>query len=661
MAEQQNPIIGGARAAVGQGLGMGWGDEAEAWLRSKLGQGTYEENVAKIRREYGDYSQQYPVTSSVAEFGGAVLPGVVAMFVPGAQPAGAAHIGASGTRAVMKLGALGATSGAVSGAGSATEGQRAEGAATGGALGGATGLAALPFMRGLSAGGKWLAERLAPTEARVTERAAGKLNEALQRSNMTPQEIERVVAQDKSMGVPSTVANVSPATAKLAETVAQRTGAGAEKVEEQLIRQRAGARERTHQQVVKGLKPGNFYEDEQRLVAELRAKAPNLYDEAYAFGPVEDPRILEVLKNPQFKAFYDKARQIANTEAQAAKLSGGDPSRFELKEIYKLAKDAEGNTIIVGVDAPDVRTLDYIKRGIDASIEEGFKGKGMSTAEASALRDLRKVFVNAIDENVPAYKTARSQYAGDLEVIDALRSGMSDFHKLDHEQIVERVATMSKAEKEAFRTGVARDLYSKIMGSSGNFNAAQRIIGSPEMQAKLQPLFDGPGQFRLFQAALERESQLFQQSNRILGGSQTGQRTQARQDFEGGPGAGQVIGDAITGGFWGSLSGLTARVISKTQMNEKTAEKLADMLMSKDPKEVAAVVKLLEQQAESAAPKAFRAGAAERGVTTGVSGSVWPAPAGTPSTQSIEDSVQEPKIEGPDIEEFLKQMDAPRK
>ncbi len=29
--------INAARAFLGQGLGMGWGDEAEAWLRSKLG------------------------------------------------------------------------------------------------------------------------------------------------------------------------------------------------------------------------------------------------------------------------------------------------------------------------------------------------------------------------------------------------------------------------------------------------------------------------------------------------------------------------------------------------------------------------------------------------------------------------------------------------
>ena len=47
-----------ARAAIGQGLGMGWGDEAEAWLRAKSGEGDYEQNLSKIRKEYGQFSKE---------------------------------------------------------------------------------------------------------------------------------------------------------------------------------------------------------------------------------------------------------------------------------------------------------------------------------------------------------------------------------------------------------------------------------------------------------------------------------------------------------------------------------------------------------------------------------------------------------------------------
>jgi uncharacterized phage-associated protein len=48
--------LGPSRAAIGQGLMMGWGDEAEAWLRSKLGDNDYEPELKQVQSEYGKYS-----------------------------------------------------------------------------------------------------------------------------------------------------------------------------------------------------------------------------------------------------------------------------------------------------------------------------------------------------------------------------------------------------------------------------------------------------------------------------------------------------------------------------------------------------------------------------------------------------------------------------
>lgn len=209
------------------------------------------------------------------------------------------------------------------------------------------------------------------------------------------------------------------------------------------------------------------------------------------------------------------------------------------------------------------------------------------------------------------------------------------------------VGAMTPSEKEAFRTGVARDLYSKIMDPSGNFNAAQRIIGSPEMQAKLQPLFDNPGQYNLFKAALEREAQLFQQSNKILGGSPTGKRMQMRESLEEGPGVGEAVANAVTGGWMTSLTGLAANAIRSGKITEKTAAKMADMLMAKDPHEVAAVVKMLEQHAAQQAPKALRNTAAQAGAVTGSASAINPAPSSPGEPDSIESVA--PTV-GPDIE-----------
>jgi hypothetical protein len=624
-----NGTTNAARAFLGQGLGMGWGDEAEAWMRSKLGDKPYEQALQQIRQEYAQYARENPATAMAAEFAGGMAPAVGMMFVPGAQGAAVAQAQRSTLGALGRLAALGGVTGAVSGAGSATEGERGSGAVTGATLGTIIGGGAPVVLRSAKGAGQWLLERLAPTEAGIAARAGEKMTRAMRASDLTPQQIEQMMVKDRAMGVPSTLANVDSAVAKLAEAVAQRTGKGTQKIEKTLTQQKTGARERTYQQVQKGLQPGDYYADEANLVKELRSRAQTVYDDAYAHGDVDDPRIVEALKNPQFQQFFQKARSIADTEATAAKLRGEDPSKFALPEIYKPSgKFTEsGAEVLELTRLPDVRTLDYIKRGIDATIESGFAGKGLSKTEASALRDLRKVFVNAIDENVPAYRDARKAYAGDMEVIDAMRAGMSDFNKLDHEQVIKLVSGMGNAEKEAFRTGVARSLYGTIMDPSSNFNAANRIINSPETTAKLQPLFDDPAHFRLFKAALEREAQLFQQANKILAGSQTKQRQIMAEELEEAPGIGQAMVQGAFGNFRGALSGLATRFANSATITPQVADKLADMLMAKNPAEVASVVKFLEDYAAGQVPKAAKATAGEAGAVMGATTSIFNPPA----------------------------------
>lgn len=665
-----NPYVGAARAAVGQGLGMGWGDEAEAWLRSKLaGSKGYESELARINQEYAQYSKENPFVAPALEFGGGAAPALAAML---ATPATGGATAPVATSALARLAAnpyvrgavTGGVTGGISGAGSAQPGERGSGAVTGTVVGTTVGTAAPAVIRGSGAAAKWLRDRLAPTEASTTKTAVGKVSRAINESGMTPQQIEQKVLQDRARNIPSTIANADPALVDLAETVAQRSGPSGRLVEKKLGEQTAGARERTYAQTRKGIKSGNFYADEQKMVADLRKQADTMYKDAYAYGDVDDPRIIDALKNPRFQEFWGKARSIADTEAQAAKLRGEDPSKFALPEIYKPSGkfDANGNEILELTKLPDVRTLDYIKRGIDATIDAGYKSaKGMSSAEANALKQLRNVYVNAIDEatggaNSP-YLKARQAYSGDMEVLDAMRAGMNDFNKLDHEQVIDMISKMGAAEKDAFRTGVVRDLYSKIMDPSSNINAAQRIIGAPEMQAKLQPLFDSPAKFEMFKSALEREAQLFQQSNRILGGAATGRRTQARERFEEGSGVGAAVADAVSGGFWGSLSNMAARVARSATMTDDIAEKVGKLLMSSDPHEVAAAVKLIEQYNVKATVGAKRLSKGETGAIMGTTSAISPSPVdpNAPSENietdsGIDSNIPGTKMIGPDID-----------
>jgi hypothetical protein len=553
----------------------------------------------------------------------------------------------------------------VSGAGSATEGDRLSGAGTGAAIGTAFGAAAPVALRAGRGAVGFARERIFPTAPAVERRALEKFTRAAGEGGLTPQQIERAMAVDRAMGVPSVVANVNPALSDLAEAVAQRTGRGARTVEETLTRQKAGARERAYQQTVRGLKPGDYYADEASMVEALRRRAGTMYDNAYAVGEVADPKIQRILDAPEVKGAYDTARKIAEAQASLARIRGEDPSQFALREIYTFRRDPAGN--IVGIEqsaVPDVRTLDYMKRALDAKIAAGYASEDAAVrANTATLKQIRNELRDTLKAAVPEYQAALKGYAGDMEVIDAMRRGFGEFGKLDHEQVIKMVAGMSQSEKEAFRTGVARDLYSKIMNPSGNFNAAQRLVGSPEMQAKLQPLFDNAAEFELFRNALLRESQLFNTANRVLGGSQTGKRLQMRESLEEGPGMGEAIAQAVTGGFWSSLTGAAARAIRSGEMSERTAARLAEMLMSKDPAEVAAVVRALEKHAAAAQPRAVRATAAEAGTATGATTAIQPAPL-PPGAEPLDieapDAGPAPAA-GPDIEADIEAEKKPRR
>jgi hypothetical protein len=528
-----------------------------------------------------------------------------------------------------------------------------------GGVGGTVLGAALPaVIRGGGAGYNWLRDRFLPTEKTVEAAAAGKINRALGEAGMTPADVEARVTADRMRGIPSTAANADPALVDLAEIVAQRSGPSGRRVEAALNPNTQGAKERTYGQIRQGLgtRNRNYYADEDRMLSDLRRQADNVYQQAYDFGPVNDPRIMRVLETPAFRNFYNRARDIAENEALAAELRGESAqvvAKYRLPQIYGPHPNGALTEI------PDVRTLDYIKRGIDATIDRGFRGEGISTAEANGLRDLRKVFVNAIDEattdarGFSPYRAARQAYAGDMEVLDAARLGRKEFGNLDHEEIAKMVGGMSGAEKDAFRTGVDRHLYDMIMVPSRNVNAAKSIVGSPDMVKKLEPLFDTPAQFNLFRSALEREAQLFDQSNRVLAGAQTARRLHGRQRFEEGSEIGAVVADAVNGSFWNSLTNLASRVARSATMTDDVAEKVSNMLMSSQPAEVAAAVKLLEDYGARAARGAANLSRGEQGAIVGTVSAMQPAPPGSEGdvqrdiTREIE---RGPFVGGPDIE-----------
>ena len=598
--------------AVGQGLGLGFGDEAIARVRAKMEGRPYEDVVREEREAYQKFQEKHPFTALGTELASGLVPTIGMAMIPGAGTPGAAMGAGRMGMAASKLaqympkfmtGTMGkaagtaAATGAVAGAGSETEGNRTSGALTGGATGAVLGPT---VAKGIQLGGqgiKAVKNAIRPSPNAVEQRATNKVLEAMGRDEMDPTALRDKMLADKKLGVNSTIMDATPSLSTLGEAVVTRPGPGRKILGTGLNERLEGGREAAGARALKDIGKGvDYTAQEDKLMGTLRSNANNLYDTAYAHGSVDDTRILKVLEDDTFKKAFKEAQAISSKEARAAELRGEDASRFKLNDIYDQDKD--GNLISVG-KIPDVRTLDYIKRGIDALIDKGYKGEGMGKAEANALKDLRKAYIGVIDENVPEYAVARAKYAGDMEVLDALRLGRTDYlsPKMLPAEAKKLVDGMSEAERDALRAGVAQSLMTKVMDAPQQVNAAQRIIGAPATRKRLEALFQDPNEYKVFEAALQRESELFRNAQDIVRGSRTANKTEALKDLKAGNGIFDIAGEAvdIAAGSPGSVVGRVLKYLqARTSLDEKTAGEVATMLKSGTTQEVDATLKRLE-------------------------------------------------------------------
>lgn len=638
-----NPANLGRTAA--QGVFLGYGDEAIARVRAAMEGRPYEEVLAEERLKLQEFGERYPGTALATEFVGGAVPTAAAMMVPGGQLPAAARLSALASRlpralrgTTAKTAAAGTTTGAIAGSGTATEGNRMQGALGGGLTGMIMGPAFAKATDLSLAGGKNLYDIARRSPQTVEDRAMSKVMQAMSRDEMDPAALKAQMAKDRAMGTDAMLMDVSPSMQTLGEAVVTMPGSGRTKLGAPLAERLEEGRERVGERILQTVGKGvDFTKEEASLVGKLRANADTVYDKAYAKGAVNDPRIMRVLEDDTFKKAFNEAREIANKQARAAELRGEDPKKFALTNVYEV--DTDGN--IVKVNIPDVRTLDYMKRGIDALIDKGYKGAGMSSAEATALRDLKKEFVKVIDANVPEYAAARAQYAGDIEVLDALRLGREKYltAKMLPEQARQLVGEMSVAERDALRAGVAQSALDKIMNAPQQVNAAQRVIGAPATRKRLEVLFDDPAEFKLFEAALEREADLFRNAQEVIRNSRTANKKEAIEDLKKTDKLLDIAGEAVdlsTGGT-GTVLGRVLRFMNKARgLDEKTAAELADILKTKDVTEIDKIMSRLESRAANFEKQAKFREATQIGVG-GATGSVLQQPRSIDTERPIDE------------------------
>jgi hypothetical protein len=500
--------VGAAGAGTGAALKSAFRNIGEGELPSLRGMGEafgqrYESRLGEQRAGMKEFREERPAAALGAE----VLGGVTALPPIG----GVLAKGLAALPAWMRAGAVGAGFGGLYGAGTAEGGpqERLEGGGIGAGLGAGTGVLAHGLIRGAqgAAGAirRTVGERLAPETA-----ATRALGGALRQDEMTP---ARMAARLRELGPQATLADAGGENVLGLARGAAGTPGPAKNRAAMVLNARAEAEaDRIAKVATRGLKGGDYYVQEEAFLKGLRENAKPLYEEAYKTA-LDSKNLSSLLERPVAKKAMREAARLAAIEGRRV-----SPLAPELTAQAKQAGVAPKGGVGKGVMT---EAVDDLKRGLDAMIEKNANEfTGRLNKEGFALTAFKNQLLREADRLNPAYAKARAQYAGDAEVLKALREGR-EFLKMDREIIAKKLGELSGSAKEAYRSGALRAIKDVVEKTPDQASAARRLFGNSMLRGKLRELFPDQKSFNEMARVLVAEAQFSKTRAAVLSGSRT--------------------------------------------------------------------------------------------------------------------------------------------
>lgn len=516
-----SPLVAAGRLAEGvQNLVMGKQDARQRYDAAA------EENRALQRQAVEDQ----PGAMAAGEIGGA-LAGVAAtpMLTPFRAAQGAGLL-ARGAAAAGNLAATGAAYGGAAGLG-AGEGDlvdrlpsAASGAATGAVLAPVIGGA----VHGVAGAGRMVADqaRAVTSPGALADRV---VTRALQRDGADLPAIAAEMEAARASGQPYALADAAGVNTRgVAGNVARLPGEGRTPAREFLEARQIGSETMPSQADRIGDRIGSLMGDRGsietagEIISRRSAQAGPAYERAHAvglnYGSEEGQKLLSLL---------DRIPNAARAEANnILRISDREGSQM----IWQ--PDAQGGFSLAVV--PNSRQFDYIKRGLDTMIDRNTdSATGRTNTLGSALVGLKKDILSSLDRLNPAYAAARKQFAGEGELLDALRQGQKAFHpSTTTEALRKTVGEMSLGEMDMFRLGAANALRQRLSNAPDGTDKVRLAYGSPALREKIRWLVPDNAARQQFHEFIRREAGMTK-TNRVTGGSPTAERLADEADTGG--------------------------------------------------------------------------------------------------------------------------------
>lgn len=541
----------------------------------------YDAEVAKERERNKQASEENPIAYTASEIGGA-------MAVPAGVGGAAATLPARMVAGAAAGGGFGALSGAGEGVGAS---DTIDKAITGGGLGVLSGGAAPVLMRGVEAAAPYAAKAVEPIknavrgysepEAEAARRVVSSIARDYKNQDVGLSGAEFAAA--RAAGQPVKVADLGGETTRaLARSAANTNPEGRailnrtidDRFDEQAPRLASWLRSTFHYPNA----------DAQQDAIDTIARTVNRPNYAKAYSEGANLKFTETLEQiSQAPVVQDAIRKaMVSAKNEAAKMGFTPPKTpfaFDASGRLKLKENPDGSKI-----EPNLQFWDIVKRSLDKT----------GTPEA---RDWARILREHLDDVVPSYATARAGAAKFFGAGDALEAGenfVGASQRFGIPEARKALAKMSPEERQLFQDGYISRLVQTIEKTGDRRNVVNQIMGSPAAREEMHVAI-GAQRTKELEARLRVESIMDRMRGAVQGNSTTArQLTEAglAGGITGGAGYGLATGDwnpkdvGLATVLGSMLSGGGRYAGGKVQagIDQRVAKKVAEMLVSDDPK-----------------------------------------------------------------------------
>lgn len=603
--EQPAPPRPSALAAsnqgIVQGITLGFGDELMAGLftpiemaiRAARGEdwspsAAYSGALERERKGLSAAQEAHPIATGVGTLAGGVMAGGGLANAGLSAGARAAQAGASLPRVAAGSAIDGGVVGAVTGFGSGEGGfgERAADAAGGGFIGAAGGAIAPFAVTAAQGAGRTL---LAPVLARASPQsyADNAIGAALQRSGMTPQQVEAALlsAQADGQGVFTVADALGNPGQRMLSTVTRTPNDMRAPVIEELQRRQAGQGRRVSTAIGEAFDAPQTAQATRETMTQARDTAADA-----AYGAVRQnagavdvsgviARIDDTLQ-PGITGLANPQTNIADDSIEGA-----------LRRVRNMLTDGRSNLT-------DWVTIHRARQDL-ADMVTAAQRAGLGN-RARLLGQVRGELDTALENASTGYRAANNAFRQASQEIDAIDTGAQAAMRGRPEDTVANFAGLTPQQQQAFRVGYADRLMGDVENAPWGTNKVRPLISDATGQEF--PAFAAPGRADQLGNRIAREQTMFETRNQAIGNSSTAQNLADMADMhQWDPG---VFSALFRGDWKGATVQAVMRGINETRgMPPRVVEQVARGLMETRP-DVARALLDQAQQGRQMSPNA---------------------------------------------------------